>query len=44
MHVNQKEFMESAVISVTMAKLDIKHDELTKKQEKFLMVQLMFKK
>ena len=35
MHVKQKEFMESADISVTMAKLDIEHDELTKKQEKF---------
>lgn len=27
--------MESVDISVTMANLDIEHDELTKKQEKF---------
>ena len=35
MHVKQKKFMESVDISVTMANLDIEHDELTKKQEKF---------
>lgn len=35
MHVKQKEFMESVDISVTMVNLDIEHDELTKKQEKF---------